>query len=81
MTTMQGTQWNDYHSIASLDSYHAPIEFVIPLHTGFTLIRLKPICISNSESYSKQVKILKRVQQYFNLTFFSQYVPWHRFVY
>ena len=35
MTTMKGTQWNDYHSIASLDSYQAPIEFVIPPHTEF----------------------------------------------
>ena len=32
---MQGTQWNDYHPIASVDSYHAPIEFVIPPHTEF----------------------------------------------
>ena len=37
MTTMQRTEWNDYmyHPIASLDSYHAPIEFVIPPHTDF----------------------------------------------
>ena len=35
MTTMQGTQWNDYSPIASLDSYHAPIEFVIPPHSEF----------------------------------------------
>ena len=35
MTTMQGTQWNDYHPIASLDSHHAPIEFLIPPHTEF----------------------------------------------
>ena len=35
MTTMQGTQWTDYHPIASLDSYHAPIEFVNPPHTEF----------------------------------------------
>ena len=35
MTTIQGTQWNDYHPIPSLDSYHAPIEFVIPPHTKF----------------------------------------------
>ena len=33
MTTMQGTQWNDYHPIASLNSHHAPIEFLIPPHT------------------------------------------------
>ena len=32
---MQGTQWNDYHPIASLDSHHAPIEFLIPPHTEF----------------------------------------------
>ena len=35
ITTMQGTQWNDYHPIASLDSHHAPIEFLIPPHTKF----------------------------------------------
>ena len=35
MTTMQGTQWNDYHPIASLYSHHAPIEFLIPPHTEF----------------------------------------------
>ena len=35
MTTMQGTQWSDYHPIASLDSHHAPIEFLIPPHTEF----------------------------------------------
>ena len=81
MTTMQGTQWNDYHSIASLDSHHAPIEFLILPHTEFTLICLKPICISNSESYSKPVRFLTRMQKYFQLTFFSQHVQWHRFVY
>ena len=35
MTTMQDTQWVDYHPIASLDSYHAPIEFTIPPHKEF----------------------------------------------
>ena len=35
MTTMQGTQWNDYHPIASLDSHHAPIDILIPPHTEF----------------------------------------------
>ena len=35
ITTMQGTQWNDYHPIASLESHHAPIEFLIPPHTEF----------------------------------------------
>ena len=35
VTSTQGTQWNDYHPIASLDSYQAPIEFVIPPHTEF----------------------------------------------
>ena len=35
MTTMQETQWTDYHPIASLDSYHAPIEFVVPPHTEY----------------------------------------------
>ena len=33
MTAMQDTQWIEFHPIASLDSYHAPIEFVIPAHT------------------------------------------------
>ena len=32
MTTMEDTQWTDY-PIASLDSHHAPIEFVIPPQT------------------------------------------------
>ena len=32
---MQDTLWVDYHPIASLDSYHAPIEFTIPPHTEF----------------------------------------------
>ena len=35
MATMQGTKWNDYHPIALLDSYHAPIEFVIPPPSKF----------------------------------------------
>ena len=35
MTTMQDSQWMDYHPIASLDSYHAPIEFVLPAHTEY----------------------------------------------
>ena len=35
MTTMQGTQWNEYHPIASLHSYYAPIEFLIPPYTEF----------------------------------------------
>ena len=35
MTTMQDTQWVDYHPIASLDSYHAPIEYSIRPHTEF----------------------------------------------
>ena len=35
MKTIQDTRWVDYHPIASLDSYHAPIEFTIPLHTEF----------------------------------------------
>ena len=33
MTTMEDTHWTDYHPIASLDSHHAPIEFVIPPQT------------------------------------------------
>ena len=32
MTTMEDTQWTD-HPIVSLDSHHAPIEFVIPPQT------------------------------------------------
>lgn len=35
MTTMQETQWTDYHPIASLDSYQAPIEFLVPPHTEY----------------------------------------------
>ena len=35
LTTMQDSQWIDYHPIASLDSYHAPIEFVVPGHTEY----------------------------------------------
>ena len=35
ITTMQETQWTDYHPIASLDSYHAPIEFVVLPHTEY----------------------------------------------
>ena len=35
MTTMQDSQWMDYHPIASLDSYRAPIEFVLPAHTEY----------------------------------------------
>ena len=35
MTTMEDTQWTDYHPIASLDSHHAPIEFVIPPQTEY----------------------------------------------
>ena len=75
MSTIQGTQWNDYHPIASLDSYPAPIEFEIPPYTEFYTD------LSNSESYSKWVKILNRVQKYFQLTAFLQYVQWHQFVY
>ena len=29
----EGTQWNAYHPIASLDSHHAPIKFLILPHT------------------------------------------------
>ena len=35
LTTMKDSQWIDYHPIASLDSYHAPIEFVVPGHTEY----------------------------------------------
>ncbi|MEW8546194.1 MAG: hypothetical protein AB2693_21965 [Candidatus Thiodiazotropha sp.] len=35
MTTMQDSQWIDYHPIASLDSFQAPIEFVVPGHTEY----------------------------------------------
>ena len=75
MTTMQGTQWNDYHPIASLDSHHAPIEFLIPPHTEFYTDLSQAylyIKIINSESYSKRVKILKLMQKYYQLiTFFT----------
>ena len=35
MTTMQDFQWMNYHPIDSLDSYQAPIEFVVPSHTEY----------------------------------------------
>ena len=35
LTTIQESQFIDYHSIALLDSYHAPIEFVVPGHTEY----------------------------------------------
>ena len=35
MTTMQDSQWMNYHPIASLDIYQAPIEFVVPSHTEY----------------------------------------------
>ena len=40
MTTIQGNQWNDYHFIASLGSYHALIVFVFHLTLSFPLICL-----------------------------------------
>ena len=44
MTTMQETQWTDYHPIASLDSYHAPIELRFRHIQNITQICLKLIC-------------------------------------
>ena len=35
ITTMQDSQWMEYHPIASLDNYHSPIEFVVPSHTKY----------------------------------------------
>ena len=35
MTTMQDSQWMNYHPIASFDSYQAPIDFVVPSHTEY----------------------------------------------
>ena len=35
MTTMIQTKMEMYHPIASLDSYHAPIEFVVPAQTEY----------------------------------------------
>ena len=35
MTTMSQTKMEMYHPIASLDSYHAPIEFVVPAQTEY----------------------------------------------
>lgn len=33
MTSMMESQWRDFHPIASLDSYTAPIEFLVPPHS------------------------------------------------
>ena len=81
MTTMQGTQSNDYHPIVLSIVIMHPLILSFHLTPSFTLICLKPICVSHSESNSKQVKILKQMQKYFQLTIFSQHVQWHRFVY
>ena len=35
MTTMSQTKMEMYHPIASLDSYHAPIEVVVPAQTEY----------------------------------------------
>ena len=35
MTTMIQTKMEMYHPIASHDSYHAPIEFVVPAQTEY----------------------------------------------
>ena len=35
MTTIQDSQWMNYHPIASLDSYQVPIEFVVPSYTEY----------------------------------------------
>ena len=57
ISTIIGTQWNDYHPMTLLDSYPAPIEFKIPPNTEIYTD------LSNSESYSKRVKILKLMQK------------------
>ena len=35
MTTMSQTKMEMYHPVTSLDSYHAPIEFVVPAQTEY----------------------------------------------
>ena len=52
MTTMQDTQWIDYHPIDSLESYRAPIEFTIPPHTEFyTDLSQTYLYVSNHKSW------------------------------
>ena len=71
MTTMQGTQWNDYHPIASLDSHHAPIEFLIPPHTEFYTDLSQAYLYIKFRIINRRVKILTQMQKYFQLiTFF-----------
>ena len=70
MTTMQGTQWNDYHPIASLDSHHAPIEFLIPPHTEFYTDLSQAYLYIKFRILKQTVKILTRMQKYFQLTTF-----------
>ena len=52
MTNMVQTKMEMYHPIASLDSYHAPIEFVIPAQTEYYMD------LSQSKLYLK-FRILK----------------------
>ena len=70
MTIMQGTQWNDYHPIASLDSYHAHIEFLIPPHTEFYTDLSQAYLYIKFRILQQRVKILTRMQKYFQLTTF-----------
>ena len=35
MTTISQTKMEMYHPVASLDSYHVPIEFVVPAQTEY----------------------------------------------
>ena len=72
---MQDTQWIDYHPIASLDSYHAPIEFTIPPKTEFytdlsqTYLYLKfRILKENGDDLADTLKVYP-VNNLFNSTF------------
>ena len=82
MTTMQGTQWNDYHPITSLDSYHAPIEFVNPPHTEFYTDLPQDYLYIEFRILQQTVEDLETGAKVFPINnFFSQYFQWHRFVY
>ena len=62
MTTMQETQWTDYHPIASLDSYHAPVEFVVPPHTEY-YTDLSQTYLYLKTEFSKQAVTIWRMRK------------------
>ena len=49
MTTVQDSQWVDFHPIASMDSFSAPIEFVVPSHAKHYVEFFQTLLSSNSE--------------------------------